>query len=246
MAGSRFIWKKVLFRNVSRAHDTMTHNPVVLKELPEMHLSNEYTNLKKIQHLSPENDKSQIVGDRDAFRFGNTLVLPFCQGQDMLQYMQRRRFKKFQKNEKEITKMIDRAHSCVDVLNKNNFVHLDVKPENFIVSENLNNPLITLIDFQSLHKYDPHTDNVTNHPVGTPSYIAPEVRKHNQFHIKSDYWGLGLCSFMLCRDFNPLHFKRVTEDNLQDFCFNDLKENGRSLELCDKIAKWLDLDPEKR
>ena len=95
-------------------------------------------------------------------------------------------------------------------LNKNNFIHTDIKPENILISEKIiinKEELfkVKLVDFGNANSLqNPESKNL-------PYYVAPEVidRKFNE---KCDIWSLGIIMFRLLFGYVP--FKGTSFDEV--------------------------------
>ena len=77
-------------------------------------------------------------------------------------------------------------------LHSRGFVHLDIKLENFILTDKKQ---IKLIDFGTTHKitdYEKKLQTIS----GTRGYSAPEIYRKS-YHNNSDIWALGICIWVL-------------------------------------------------
>lgn len=135
-----------------------------------------------------------------------------------------------------LNQMID----CIDECNKNNIIHMDIKPENFIISYDNK---ISLIDFGCSYMFnDKHASyDLFQFTPGTCLYCAYEVIYKNTYHINSDIWSLGVCIYGLLKNvfiFNINEIANPNEkyDNLD--CF--------SPELQDLLKRIFVIDPEQR
>lgn len=80
-------------------------------------------------------------------------------------------------------------------------IHLDIKPENFVLKSN--DPLdLVLLDFEfSVNLNDKKSKH--NNQCGTPGYCSPEMIMHNTYSKKSDIWAIGACAYVLFTHFEP-------------------------------------------
>lgn len=104
--------------------------------------------------------------------------------------------------------------TCIQQIHDNNFVHLDIKFENFIVYKNPYH--LILIDFETCH---PLQTGVTELQmvVGTKGYIAPEIFK-GFYHQNSDIWSFGVCLWALVTGHWPFsHTYSVELDEIYAF-----------------------------
>jgi serine/threonine protein kinase len=78
---------------------------------------------------------------------------------------------------------------ALNALFKYNYIHLDIKPENILITKR--NPIkLKLIDLAFCKKIN-ECNNLTK-IRGTPGYISPEVCLYNRFFHNTDVWSLGI------------------------------------------------------
>ena len=104
-------------------------------------------------------------------------------------------------------------------LHEYNFVHLDLKLENFIINSKNQ---VKLIDFGTTHSY--YVNEVKlNTIIGTRGYSAPEIYR-SAYHFSSDIWSLGICIWMILfkkHCFNHDNIKR--NYTLQNFPYEEFQ-----------------------
>ena len=97
--------------------------------------------------------------------------------------------------EEKLKFYIKKMSLCVKVCHDKDIIHLDVKPENFVLRNK--EPLdIVLIDFefsQNLKIIDTKRNNI----CGTPNYCSPEMLLYKTYSKKSDIWSIGCCVYTL-------------------------------------------------
>ena len=85
--------------------------------------------------------------------------------------------------------------NALELLDRNYYVHNDIKPENILVTYNL---IVKLTDFSLLRKVQ---NNETKIPGGTPGYLSPEYYINKQVNSevarKQDYFALGSTLYFL-------------------------------------------------
>ena len=80
-------------------------------------------------------------------------------------------------------------------VHQNGFMHLDVKPENFLVKESSGGlPTVKLTDFDLAKKSD---DNGPYPQPGTPNYMAPEQFKEKKAFMASDVFAFCLMMYRI-------------------------------------------------
>jgi serine/threonine protein kinase len=75
-----------------------------------------------------------------------------------------------------------------------NICHRDVKPENILVKETAEGPLIKLIDFNISH----HSKHPMIAQTGTKQFMAPEMVASSSYDFRIDLWGAGCILVFLC------------------------------------------------
>ena len=87
------------------------------------------------------------------------------------------------------------AAECVEYVHDSGMMHLDIKPENFLVE----GESITLIDFETAELFHEPDSRTLVHGFGkkgTTSYMAPEMMHGGSYSPLSDVYSLG-CMFYL-------------------------------------------------
>lgn len=107
---------------------------------------------------------------------------------------------------KAIIHIIREMGNAIETLHSYDFVHLDIKLENFIITNKKN---IKLIDFGTIKPLT-FSEKKLSTIVGTRNYSAPEIYRC-KYHCNSDVWSYGICVWILL---------------IQEYCFNhgDIKK----------------------
>ena len=136
---------------------------------------------------------------------------------------------------------------CLRACDLHNIQHLDVKLENFIVTE-LEPPRLKLIDFGNAHYiFDDKRRLALYSVVGTRGYLPPETEEY-EFHKTSDIWSLGVCVWMLAIGRKPFYYDE--DSDRHDFTFptaehTELMEEMSPL-LQDFFTSIFRIQPEER
>jgi tetratricopeptide (TPR) repeat protein/TolB-like protein/tRNA A-37 threonylcarbamoyl transferase component Bud32 len=106
-----------------------------------------------------------------------------------------------------IDEFLDIAVQCTSGLaaaHRERIVHLDLKPENIMLTRSLK---VKICDF-GMARQLPENDNDTDPASdwrfgGTPAYMAPEVMESNRFDARADLFSLGLVFYEMLAGKNP-------------------------------------------
>eukprot|EP00931_Biecheleriopsis_adriatica_P035504 TRINITY_DN20432_c0_g1_i3.p1 TRINITY_DN20432_c0_g1~~TRINITY_DN20432_c0_g1_i3.p1 ORF type:complete len:335 (-),score=98.68 TRINITY_DN20432_c0_g1_i3:112-1116(-) len=89
------------------------------------------------------------------------------------------------------------------------FVHRDVRPENFHLTNESASAEVKLMHFDQASRFKPG-DKLMTTRTGAPYYIAPEVLEHS-YNEKCDIWSCGVLCYILLCGYPPFH----GEDEMQ-------------------------------
>jgi serine/threonine protein kinase len=107
-----------------------------------------------------------------------------------------------------------RMLEAIQALHDKGIISLDVKFENFIV--NFNHPSGHIVVYEVDHGFSrKSTETILTHPLGTGSYVAPEVLFDRQCSKKSDTYSLGVL-FLGAKALHP------SFDSIEEGIFNGL------------------------
>ncbi|CAF2808816.1 unnamed protein product [Rotaria sp. Silwood2] len=176
------------------------------------------------------------------------LVMELIQGGTLYHKIQTTRM-----NEDEIRYYLAQLVCVIQYLHSNSIIYRDLKLEHAMISSTGS---IRLVDF-GLGRLLKTPDEICHTMCGTPSYMAPEVRRledgssNEGYSYAIDFWTLGIMFVqMLCHDqidFTPL-FSNNNEDTIEPKKITEYLELPRyiSLEAHSCVVGLLEYDPEKR
>jgi len=95
------------------------------------------------------------------------------------------------------TKQICRG---LQYLHSNAIVHLDIKPENIVITEK-GGKNIKIIDLGTALRLS--SSEKVQAMVGTAEFVAPEVVNYDDISMKTDQWSLGVLTFILLSGASP-------------------------------------------
>jgi len=146
-------------------------------------------------------------------------------------------------NDKEIYEILIQLNKILKIMNKNNIVHRDMKPDNILVKFEKEHKgfIIKLADYGSSKslKILSSTKMITT-KVGTLPYMSPEILKGEEYNYKCDLWSLGIIiyrlyffkfpfsgktSFAILNNLKRFFLKSTNNENLDDLIRKLLQED---------------------
>ncbi|XP_053140450.1 serine/threonine-protein kinase 17B [Hemicordylus capensis] len=151
-------------------------------------------------------------------------------------------------DETDIIRLIRQILEGVYHLHQNNIVHLDLKPQNILLSGICPLGDIKIVDFGMSRKIGNCSE--LREIVGTPEYQAPEVLNYDPITTATDIWSVGIISYMLLTHESPFvgADKQETYLNISQVNVDYSEETFASISSLarDFIQKLLVKNPEER
>jgi len=152
------------------------------------------------------------------------------------------------KHEEKIKSYMNDILEALAYLHEKGIVHGDIKLENMLINrtEGEKIPIVKLCDFGLSRVLDPKTGKfLMTIPVGSVSYMAPEIKSNSYVDEKIDMWALGIVLYKMSVAYKPT---QITGYKYGDgpIPFRRVDWRKRSKELQDLITGLLEVDPEKR
>ncbi|XP_069637959.1 serine/threonine-protein kinase 17B isoform X2 [Haliaeetus albicilla] len=150
--------------------------------------------------------------------------------------------------ERDIVRLIRQILEGLCCLHENNIVHLDLKPQNILLSSV--NPLgdVKIVDFGMSRKLENCSE--LRQIMGTTEYLAPEILNYDPITTATDMWNIGVISYMLLTQESPfvgadnqetyLNISQVNVDYSEE-TFSSVSQPAK-----DFIQKLLTKNPEER
>ncbi|KAK6179679.1 hypothetical protein SNE40_011986 [Patella caerulea] len=136
--------------------------------------------LKKLKHES-------IVELKD-FRWDDGyiyLIMEYCSGGDLSHFIRKKRALP----EQIVRRFLQQIAQAMKFLWDNNVAHMDLKPQNILLTSTTN-PRLKLADFGfAKNLYDGDTLYTMR---GSPLYMAPEIICHGTYDARVDLWSIGV------------------------------------------------------
>ncbi|XP_073219400.1 serine/threonine-protein kinase ULK3 isoform X5 [Lepidochelys kempii] len=113
------------------------------------------------------------------------LIMEFCAGGDLSHFIRTRKILP----EKVARLFLQQLACALKFLHDRNISHLDLKPQNVLLSS-VENPHLKLADFGFAQYMSPWDEK---HMLrGSPLYMAPEMVCHRQYDARVDLWSVGV------------------------------------------------------
>ncbi|XP_060112991.1 serine/threonine-protein kinase 17B [Heteronotia binoei] len=151
-------------------------------------------------------------------------------------------------DETDIIRLVQQILEGVNHLHQNNIVHLDLKPQNILLSSIRPLGDIKIVDFGISRKIGNCAELCEI--IGTPEYQAPEILSYEPITTATDLWNVGVIAYMLLTHESPFVGADIQETYLNISQVNvDYSEDtfaSVSLLAKDFVQKLLVKNPEER
>lgn len=103
--------------------------------------------------------------------------------------------------EKDVVRLMRQILEAVNFLHDKNIAHLDIKPQNLLLTSSFPQGDILLCDFGISRVIGKGTE--IREIVGTPDYVAPEILQYEPISLATDVWSLGVLTYVLLSGHSP-------------------------------------------
>ncbi len=175
------------------------------------------------------------------------IVMEYLSGGDLGNHLQ---VKNFQFTEKRAADIMYQVANGLGYLHSYGVLHRDLKPDNIMLSDSSENPILKIMDF-GLSKVLAPTEKVSD-GFGTLSFVAPEVLIRKPYNKQIDIWSMGIMLYYMLTSCLPFDDENDSEEVIAKMIvfneveFPDKLWKDRSKEVCDIIKQCLIKEPEKR
>ncbi|KAL0112139.1 hypothetical protein PUN28_013410 [Cardiocondyla obscurior] len=150
--------------------------------------------------------------------------------------------------EAEAAHVVRQVLMALSHLHSHQVAHLDIKPENILLSSPPPMPSIKLIDLGLSHRLVPGSEHRAL--FGTPEFVAPEIVNYEPLSLGTDLWAVGVLTYILLSGASPFlgEDKQETYANVAacQYQFDNEYFNNVSEIAKDFIRSLLIKDPKER
>ncbi|XP_050438580.1 calcium/calmodulin-dependent protein kinase type IV-like [Adelges cooleyi] len=104
-------------------------------------------------------------------------------------------------SELEVARLMQQILDGLNYLHTINVAHLDIKPQNLVLTADFPNCDVKLCDF-GISRYLSEGVDVRE-ILGTPDYVAPEVLNYEPIDVQTDMWSIGVLMYVLLTGCSP-------------------------------------------
>lgn len=137
---------------------------------------------------------------------------------------------------------------AVQFLHKRSIAHLDLKPQNILLTGKRIEDGLKLCDFGISRVIE--NGSKVREILGTPDYVAPEVLQYEPLSLQTDIWSIGVLTYVLLSGYTPFggDTKQETFLNISQcsLTFPDDLFKGISQKAIDFIKSTLRVRPNER
>ncbi|XP_053975773.1 serine/threonine-protein kinase 17B-like [Hylaeus volcanicus] len=202
--------------------------------------------LHEVAVLDAAANCSRLVSLHQVFETHNemVLVLELASGGELQMILDRDEVPE----ERQVARLLKQILDGIAFLHSLNVAHLDIKPQNLVLTGEFPNCDVKLCDF-GISRYISHGADIRE-ILGTPDYVAPEVLNYEPISLATDMWSVGVLLYVLLTGCSPFggDTKQETFCNISrcrldfpDDLFEDVSEGARDL-----MRKLMVKDPNER
>ncbi|XP_070708757.1 serine/threonine-protein kinase 17A [Pempheris klunzingeri] len=114
-------------------------------------------------------------------------------------------------SEEDVKRLMRQILEGVSFLHQNNVVHLDLKPQNILLTSSSPVGDIKIVDFGLSRMVSSHQE--LREIMGTPEYVAPEILNYEPISTATDMWSIGVLAYVMLTGISPF----LGEDKQETF-----------------------------
>ncbi|KAJ8010515.1 hypothetical protein DPEC_G00075890 [Dallia pectoralis] len=127
------------------------------------------------------------------------LVLEFAAGGEIFNQCVAERDEAFKQD--DVKRLMSQILEGVCFLHRNNVVHLDLKPQNILLTSDAPLGDIKIVDFGLSRMVS--SSQELREIMGTPEYVAPEILNYEPISTATDMWSIGVLAYVMLTGISP-------------------------------------------
>ncbi|KAG8572595.1 hypothetical protein GDO81_012099 [Engystomops pustulosus] len=127
------------------------------------------------------------------------LVLEYAAGGEIFNQCIAEREEAFK--EKDVQRLMRQILRGISFLHRHNVVHLDLKPQNILLTSDRPLGNIKIVDF-GLSRIVNNNEELRE-IMGTPEYVAPEILSYEPISTATDMWSIGVLAYVMLTGTSP-------------------------------------------
>eukprot|EP00400_MALV-I_sp_L67-5_P001271 gene1271-1132_t len=181
------------FAAVWKGHRVENAGDVVAIKVISRQTVHETTQLKQEVSVLKQIHHPHIVRFRDLKKSAGHfyLILEYCSGGDLAKFIRTRGCV----SEDIAMPLLTQLADGLRVLHSQNFIHRDLKPQNILLTDESDYPVLKIADFGFARALMPQDMAATI--CGSPLYMAPEILRHEKYDARADLWSVGTILYEL-------------------------------------------------
>ncbi|KAH3718184.1 hypothetical protein DPMN_060983, partial [Dreissena polymorpha] len=155
--------------------------------------------LREVVMLEMALDHPRLVNLKEVYETPQELILitEYCAGGELFtECILEEKF-----NEADVRLLMSQILEGLVYLHEKNIVHLDLKPQNILLTEEFPRGTVKICDLGFACMVNTGED--IRDIIGTPDYVAPEVLNYDTLGLYTDMWSLGVLTYVMLTTCSP-------------------------------------------
>ncbi|XP_020820094.1 serine/threonine-protein kinase 17A [Phascolarctos cinereus] len=157
--------------------------------------------IHEIAVLELTQDNQRVINLHEVYETSSEmiLVLEYAAGGEIFDQCVAEREDAFK--EKDVQRLMRQIVEGVSFLHAHNVVHLDLKPQNILLTSECPLGDIKIVDFGLSRMME--SSEELREIMGTPEYVAPEILSYDPISTATDMWSIGVLAYVMLTGISP-------------------------------------------
>ncbi|XP_072455224.1 serine/threonine-protein kinase 17A isoform X1 [Notamacropus eugenii] len=155
----------------------------------------------EIAVLELARDSQRVIDLHEVYETASEmiLVLEYAAGGEIFDQCVAEREEAFK--EEDVQRLMRQILEGVSLLHARNVVHLDLKPQNILLTSECPLGDIKIVDFGLSRMVESNEE--LREIMGTPEYVAPEILSYDPISTATDMWSIGVLAYVMLTGISP-------------------------------------------